>query len=245
MIVLPPISMGAVVVLAVVVLLMSGCGDDSTSNASASAGAASPAPVIDSRFASADGLINHINSLASKGHLTLLELADLAYAENDAQRQHIDIIRQLGLAQQCDEAAITRFGVPMNVRGDYRVLARFENVRLKSAEARRATATLRDTTWRLSQLMLVEIGGRWWISVYSWGETGERIMLESIKQVRPFLEVGVPVEQAIAPRIRAGEFKTIDEARRAYFEWMNQYLQQHPDPHKRWLAAGGQPGLQR
>lgn len=216
----------AVCVAAVFVSALLGCGGNSDNTTAEQ-------PQVDHRFVSAEALLAYFNSLDDTKPTEIRALAELYYAENDVQEQHIRMYRHIATIQETQEALHQYFGEEELDRYFERLFggplpdAPQPNDRLKHP-ARvtehsdgRAVATYVDSLGLQHKLHLVNIGERWWISGYTmqYESLVEEQMLDRLDEIT---RRRAEVKRQLLPRLLAGEFRTPED----YYSLEHRLLEQ-------------------
>ncbi len=175
----------------------------------------------DSRFASAEALIDYYNSISLRGAAAGASWLDLIYAETDLQRRLRYQDSLAGRMHHVDVLMFERFGESLRDpgKGDYLLRPLGPGAVLVENDGARAFADLTDgkRTARRA-LYLVKVGERWWISGYTFEYSMSESDAEEIARTSEVYELMVEAVEGIEPRLRAGEFSTAAAVRDAYKE---------------------------
>jgi len=209
-------------------VLSPGCGrHDEESAAQETA-----APQVDPHFVSAAALIEYFNTLTTTEPIDPTASNSLYYAENEFQRRLVSLgqtaapIFDLGAAMQ------ERFKAPVDPSSPKAFIAKANKpAHITQDQGERALAEYKDWDGTIERMQLVKYNQRWWISGYT---LEYHPLLKDIKRDQLVLsEAGLKAMAAVAPamatRVRAGEFRTADEARKAVQVACQEYAMQHPD----------------
>ena len=186
-------------------------------------------PVVDARFATADGLLGHYNQLITGEPVDLRGAYALYYAESEKQSRIIDLMRNSFVDFiELQLAILERFGddLPFNQA------AMIEKQRPQRAAMTRrtddrcqATASLPDGTEQT--IRLVKIGERWWISGYTFEY--DPAFAEDMRRIEDYTgtmgHLG-PIARTVHARLDAGEFDSFEAVYAAISEETVTYAQQ-------------------
>jgi hypothetical protein len=196
-------------------LTLSGCGG-------AESEAVAQEPQVDPRFATADALLAHYNSIATRDPVNPDAMMELMYAETPAQQQFINLASLMMPLAKLDHAMFEQFGECLEPKDKRHQLSPDEPARMSKREDSRCQAEFTDHAGDKITLYLVRVGDRWWVSGYTfeYDPDIQRTMKEStdLSKYEQELQTIGTVAQSLIARIRASEFKTADEARKAYID---------------------------
>ncbi len=194
--------------------VLSGCGRNAPDESSA----APEQPQVDPRFASAEALVQHYNSLSTVAPVKFAMLFELFYPETDGQRRYIEATRKMGPIAELDYLMFEKFGSGWDKAAKKPMLAPDQPAKITKVEDQRAEASLIDSDGKKKSLMLVKIGDRWWVSGYTIEHdpsTNMNARLKEIDQLGRLVDAMAAAEPAVADQIRAGVIKSADAARAA------------------------------
>ncbi len=122
----------------------------------------------DSRYTSAEALIDHYNSFATTDPVNFSEYVKLLYAESDLQERLVNSYRMMISVTSLSSAVRQRFNESL-VEDSYNFTTEpnKSSARLVEDSGDRAQATYVNTIGRDAHLYLVKIGDRWWVSGYT------------------------------------------------------------------------------
>src|SRR5688572_29889567 len=191
--------------------------------------AAAAPPEVDSRFATAEALLAHFNSLNTQLPPDLEGMLGLYYIETEFQRkQHDLLMREASSAfHDLDKVMYERFGEgymdgPLVKRGKP-PLKPCSAAKLVRTETRRAEGTFRDQWGTVRPLQLVEYDGRWWISGYTLEfriDPKHREGAEAITDMLLSNDVDDSHIRPIIAAIRDGEINTAEAVHQAVLDAM-------------------------
>ncbi len=209
-----------------IVLSLNACGNSEPEDTAAQT------PTVDPRFARADTLVDYFNSLPSLGNNAGPAFVELLYAETPFQEQFLNNLR-VGIDLHWAEVAMhERFGTTLREGGEGNYFQRPIQTRgsAPSVDGLRATADfVAGEKRRRDALHLVKVGDRWWISCYTFEYSmSDRDKAEEA-ELAPMHEAMAAAGRAVAPRLRAGEFATVDDARAAFKQALIQYSLENPN----------------
>jgi hypothetical protein len=210
----PAAPVASILLLAVVpVLALPGCGGGAETTDAAPA-----APAVDPRFASADALLDHYNSIAMKGPvIDLAAILDLMHAENDLQRRMLGAMRSMMPMYEIEVAMRERFGEGLNPgEMDASLAPSADAAVIGTRSDRRAEATYTDHDGSTSTLYLVQIGPRWWLSGFTLEHDPDFVSdPDELEKMETMASKLAPVLPPVLARVRAGEFSAAQEVRMA------------------------------
>ncbi|MHC4108251.1 MAG: hypothetical protein ACYSTY_09235 [Planctomycetota bacterium] len=194
-------------------------------------------PAVDPRFATAEALVDYYNELTTDRHVVDTDSTlELLFAENDQQRRIIAVLRNYAPILKLEQAMWERFGERLDAKE--KLAPQGPNLRpaiITEHAGQRAMARETNRDGAESNLYLVQIGDRWWISGYTLENDLEfksiRDDLEGFEQITLNLAGIAP---GITQRLRGGEFTAPDDVRKAMGEALVAQLeppagQQAPD----------------
>ncbi len=194
-------------------------------------------PAVDPRYATAEALVDYYNELTTYRRVVDADsILELLFAENAQQRRIIAVLSNHTPILKLEQAMWERFGERLDE--DEKVVPLGPNLRpafITEHSGQRAMARETNRDGRESDLYLVQIGDRWWISGYTLEYDPEfkslRDNLEGFERLTQSLAGLAP---GITQRIRADEFSTPDQVRKAMGEALvaqieSQAGQQTPD----------------
>ena len=127
-----------------------------------------PEPGMDSRYTSAESLIDYSNSLTRRDPVNFREFVQLLYAENDLQKRLIQGYKTALPVLDLSTAVRQRFNESLVEDSDnYTTKPSREPGRIVKHDGERAEAVYVDATGLDGRIYLVKIGDRWWISGYT------------------------------------------------------------------------------
>jgi hypothetical protein len=213
---LPPmrIATSLCVIFLALCTFASGCQNTAADEAEA----ATQQPEVDPRFASAESLLTHYNSITTRDPVDSNSAFELFYAENDLQRRYIDATRKMTPVAELDYLMFQTFGEGWLTTRKKPMLAPDQPAKMTKVDAQRAEARFVDSEGKSKNLMLVKVGDRWWVSGYSIEHDRDKEVQESLKQIdqldRISTELGAAAPK-IAAQIRDGTIKSAKDARQA------------------------------
>lgn len=205
--------------VATVVVMLAACSEES---------ADVPQPQAD-QFTTAEALTEYIASIAQGAEADYRAFWALCHAENESQEQWLGFVHEWTIPQaDCHKAALERFGTGIYDNPNEAGAWTLADVQLRVAGAERATVTFTSMAGeRNKELDLVKVDGRWWISVGTWTRQPSFDARQVAQVARRARGLGAKLE-AIAQRIRAGEFQTVEQAKAAF----NEVRRAHMDPNR-------------
>ena len=201
-------ALGLVAVIAT--LLIGGCGGSEP--------ATSEEAAVDPRFASAEALIEYYNKITV--HTSRVDMAaavELLYPENALQEQLVRITRHMIPFAEVQQACWDQFGQGFSPGERYPPYSpNPEPARLVEHTGQRAKAVEVEPDGTNSDLYLVQIDNRWWISGYSLEYhpliAGNLDSLDIFEQNMATLAAIAP---EVAADVRRGMFASVAELRMA------------------------------
>ena len=196
-------------------LTLTGCGSGESE-------AVAQEPQVDPRFATADALLAHYNSIATRDPVNPDAMMELMYAETPAQQQFINLARLTIPQAKLDHAMFEQFGECLDPKEKRHHLSPDEPAHMSKREESRCQAEFTDHSGDKITLYLVRVGDRWWVSGYTFEYDPDlrSVMKEStdLSKYERELQAAGTIAQSLASRIRTGEFKSADDARKAYVD---------------------------
>lgn len=207
---------------AVVAICLAGCGTSESPTVAKK-------PAVDPRYASADAILEHINSLNSQTPDYFPAYVAIIYAENDFQARFLKLMRASVPSYQLLIAAQKRFDEPLYPEPpDIYGFKSSGVARIVERSERRAKATYAAGT--SSDLYLVEIGGRWWLSAYTLEyDPNFKLTPEGMQAAETALGPMAEMAQDLLRRLDAGEFESIAALRNGIADAAMAYMSQHPE----------------
>lgn len=199
-------------------LVVSGCGEAATEQTVESTG-----PIIDARYQTANALVNYAKDLLDQTPPDVETFHyELFYWENEDQQvwelhNAVIVLPNALLSNDLKVKFGETFIVPLPLQD-----LEIRDTTLTNNEGGRAEGVFYDTDGRERVLHLVEIEGRWWISGYTFEYAGGDFInniggsIDDLNEFNAILLRYRPVVIEIRNRLHNGEFKTIDEANRAF-----------------------------
>jgi hypothetical protein len=192
-------------------LILAACGSESSPTV------ADDAASRDTRFTTAEELVNEIRRITRPGQADHHAYLDLVYAETEAQEDWMRFIREFPVPRaDCDQAARERFGTGIYHDPREASLWTLTDVELVESDGQRATVSSTNMNGDEDQeLQLVKVGDRWWISGYTWELLPTFDAAEIAELAVQAAGLGAKLEK-VAERIRAREFESAEEASEAF-----------------------------
>jgi hypothetical protein len=202
-------------------LAVGGCGSSEAADSAATA-------EVDSRFSSAQNLLEYFNQLNTQMPADARSIIPLYYLENDFQgKQHQLYARDANsLHHDFERAFYAKYGESFT---DYYRRQRKKHplkpctpAVLTKVEARRAEGSYKDNEGETRPLYLVEFDHRWWLSGYTLEYRIDPELREMMKEV--FDEVSKWNESSseylrpVLDGVKNGSYSTASAAREAYME---------------------------
>ena len=208
--------------------LMFGCSGGSSDDANAVA-----QPEVDPRFASAAALTDHYNQLNTALPRNFRGMLPLYHLENDFQRKKWEVVNRMAKSAHYDleDAFYERYGEPSIALRHTKLRACTPAV-LSKVEEQRAEGVYNDQLGRERPLHLIKIDDRWWISGYTLEyetDTDSRDTVESVTDAMLSWDVDAEFLRPLISRIRAGEFESVEEARKAVQEAMRKNMERETE----------------
>ncbi len=180
---------------------------------------------VDPRFASAEALLDHYNELTvDRPLIDPVALMDLMYAANELQERLLRMVRNFIPSVELDQAVWERFGEALTPR--QRLGKPVETAPLApnprpavftENTGDRALAREFNADGTETRLYLVRVGDRWWVSGYGFEYRPEfTSTFADLDKGEQFLKRVGSVAAGITQRVRAGEFTSVDEVRKAF-----------------------------
>jgi hypothetical protein len=171
---------------------------------------------IDPRYASADSVLATYNSLVTKSPVEAARALELFYAESPAQQHYLSIAMSTVPLAEWDWFMFEKFGEGASRSAKHPQLSPDAPAVIFERGDRRVKARYKDNDGEEQTLYLVQIGDRWWVSGYTleYDKTWRQMVgdAEGIDEnLKKFAEACGPVIE----RLKRGEFKSADEARKA------------------------------
>lgn len=211
------LSLLACAMLACALLLLSACGP---------ANATVQEETVDPRFASAEALVEHFNSLNTLMPSNDLELLPLFHLENQTQRDMWKVIDYMTDERlyEINRLMYARFGASLDDLEGKRIPC--TPAILKKVEEQRAEGTYHDELGKERPLHLIKVGNRWWVSgytlEYAYDDHQKRDVDRNVEMVLSIMEEVSEFDTTFAipvlERLRRGEFASADEVNQAYIE---------------------------
>ena len=208
-------------------LLLAGCGEVEQAEQP-------PEPRMESRYTSAEALIDYYNSFASIDPVVFSEYVKLLYAENDLQEQLVDRYRKSIPGTILSSAVRQRFDESL-VHDSYNFTTKPNQspARLVENSGDRAQAAYVNTMGRNARLHLVKIGDRWWISGYTLEyDPLEETDPQSMAKSEAYVGLYAAISPGLLQRLQGGEFETIQQFRTALSAAMREHMQRDPDRYR-------------
>lgn len=197
-------------------VLLAGCAGESEADASGQAQAS-----VDPRFATADGLLAHYNSIATRTPVDARATCALFYAENEKQRQFLNIMQSMVPAAELDQLMRDEFGEGLDPRRKTAMLQGDGPAAISKRSNQRAEAKYTDKDGKVQTLYLVQIGDRWWISGYTVEYVPEwKEMIADMDKFEKAMAAMGDAANATIVKIKSGSVKTAQQARKAFGESM-------------------------
>lgn len=212
-----------------------GCGGEEESPDIA---AAQPPPV-DPRYATPDAIIAEFNRMTTTDPVDTAGMLNLIYAENELQRDWLDMGKSMIPIYPLEAAMQKRFKQPL-IPGmsDAFVSKANKPANITGNQGERATATYKDWDGSTENLQLVKFNGRWWISGYTI-EHDEEVKDVTADQ-RLFMTITMralgSAAAGLTARVDAGEFRNAEAVRAAMQAAIAEYAQRNPNDAERMRA---------
>ncbi len=178
-------------------------------------------PAVDPRYATADAFVEYYNELTFNRQAVDAErVLDLLYGETAQQQRLIDVIRNYTSVLQLGQAMWDRFAEGWDAKVKVAPLApNLKTTVITEHSGQRAMAKETNSDGSESDLYLVRIGDRWWISGYTL-EYDPHLegLREELKGFEILWQNMAAVAPAITERLRNGEFNAAAEVRAAIGE---------------------------
>ena len=205
-----------VAILTAVTLILNACGDDEDEDASAAQES------VDPRFATAQALLDHFNTLNTRLPPDIANLIPLYHIETDFQRKRLQLLQQsLGPVYDFEVAMYARFGeafVPAN-RSKTRACT---PAVMRVFGEQRAEGEYKDRWGKIRPLHLIKVGDRWWVSGYTLEYEIDTDRRELVEDVTDFMidlgstQIETDYLRPLVVRVQSGEFKDAEDARKAF-----------------------------
>jgi hypothetical protein len=167
----------------------------------------------------ADALVDHFNSLTTKDPVNVVALHALYFAESDLQRDLVELDRKMTVMYDLDAAMQARFKEPWNPANPTAFVATpNEAATIIERQGNRAVAECVERNGTVTKLHLVENNGQWRLSGLTLeNNEGLKLMVEAgrLKETDALLAPTALHGKRIADAVRAGQFATADDARKA------------------------------
>ena len=152
-------ALGLLVVIAT--SLITGCGGSEP--------AAIDEPPVDTRFASAEALVDYYNEISFRcARIDPAAQLDLFYAENETQEQIVRILHNMIPYVELQQAVWEHFHEGLSLTAEAPPLApNLQPARITEHSGQRAQAEEVQADGAQMTLYLVQIDNRWWISAYT------------------------------------------------------------------------------
>lgn len=175
-------------------------------------------PSVDPRFATAQGLVDQFNALTTREPIDIPAVNALYYAENPRQQALCTLNDIMVPLVPLNNAMQERFKQPIDPSTPTAFVAKANGpAKITQEQGERVTATYKEWDGRTETLQLVKYNQRWWISGYTM-EHHPNVKNVTDDDLR-FMTIVFRGMAAVAPsliqRIKSGEFRTVDDARRA------------------------------
>lgn len=189
-----------------VALLLGGCGTDQDTDAEASR------PQVDQRYATADALLAYVNELQTREPIDVQTMVSLMYAENDGQREMIDVLTDSVPVMQMEYEMHQRFGRGLMSGSGDPPLRPESPGRMIEHDSQRARAEYESHDGDIESMHFVKIGDRWYISGYTLEYSPH---IDSFRNTPPaeresFRDFAA-VARDILPNLRNGEYESIED----------------------------------
>lgn len=201
--------------------------------------AAAQPPPVDPRYATADALVAEFNRMTTTEPVNAAGMLELIYAENQLQRDWLDMGKSMIPIHPLEAAMQKRFKQPL-IPGmsDAFVPRANKPASITGNQGERATATYKDWDGSTENLQLVKYNGRWWISGYTI-EHDDEVKNVTADQ-RLFMTITMRALGSAAPgltaRVEAGEFRSAEAVRSAMQAAIAEYGQRNPNDAERMRA---------
>jgi hypothetical protein len=217
-----------VILTATFLLIATGCGAEAET---ASADAAPPQ--VDPRFATAQSLADHYNTIATVLPPRLPELVPLFHVENEFQRKKLQLMREIAASPyyELEVEMYRRFGEGF-VKSKRTKVRPASPAKLTKIEDLRAEGWFKDTRGKQRPLHLIAVDGRWWISGYTLEYETDTEDRELVEGLVDFLLEGPSDSSHVLPvlaELKAGKFKSAQLVRDAVFDAMRERIEQSVD----------------
>lgn len=225
-----PIILLKIALAALPAIALSGCGGAEEPDETA----VQP-PQIDPRFATAESLVNHLNAIVNGATIDPATIDEILYPENDAQRKLVDVFRLAISTLAVDREMIEQFDETFDDEAVTGLELPFESAaRITSSNADRARAKAVDWLGEKWDLHLVRMANRWWISGYTFEyDPAWKDVEPEIAELLTYLTLTIPSSRRtaleMAPRVRAGEFKSAQAVRQEFMRAHMTYARAHPE----------------
>jgi hypothetical protein len=195
-------------------------------------------PAVDARFGSAEALVGTFNGLTANDPVDVEAVFELVRVENERQQTLLNVLRLAEPVQPLEQAMHAQFKQPLDRTPPSELGLRSNaSARLARNEGERATAICKKADGRSATIHLVRYDNRWWISGNTWEQDPE---LKKAGEVDLFVRETTlralgKITREYSGRVRAGEFKTVDAARKAIHEAMIRHIAQNADQVSRFM----------
>lgn len=204
------------------VAVVAGCGTDSASE--------QPSEVdqVDPRFATAEALVARISSLTEREEPDFRAYYELFHPETPAQESwqrfadeyilpraelYLEIRRQFGEDTDDEASSVSA------------VYWRTKNLQLIENGEQRAKAVFESDVRKDKDIYLIGIGGRWWVSGYTW-EYHPTFHAETTGEIARMSAGLKPYIDEVIRAVRANEFSTPVEATEAFTEAIRRHAEE-------------------
>ena len=203
---------------------LTGCGENGET-------AAIEQPPVDPRYATAEALLDHVNSLLGQTPIDFPGFLELVYPESEYQNRLVQSIRARIPLFHLEVAVQQAFGQPTNPASpDWMRQEARGPARIGEHTGERVTAEFRDWDGASKRLYLVKVGSRWWVSGFTFEyDPDEDATEEMIAELRLAFKAFASVAPGLRQQIAEGEFATIDELQTALDDALMLYARQHPE----------------
>ena len=172
----------------------------------------------------ADALVDHFNAITTKDPVNVVALHALYVPESDLQRDLIELDRKMTVMYDLDSAMQARFKESWNPANPAAFVATpNQPATIVERQGSRAVAECTERNGSVTKLYLFEHNGQWRLSGLTLeNNEGLKLLLQAgkLKETDGLLAPMAQHGRAIADRVRAGQFATADDARRAMISSM-------------------------
>jgi hypothetical protein len=187
-----------------------------------------PSVVTDPVRTSAHALFDYVQSISNQEYADAEAYFVLVYTETAKQKVWMDFIQNMELPNnRFGKACQARFGELPLLRGG--IVWKIASFRWQKEDADRAVIECVNDHGVKWPLHLVKVGDQWWISGYTfeYGNNGfDQPGFERLGRTMP--GIGSYID-AVAVRVRNGEFATLKEAEKALEAAISKWGDDHPD----------------